>query len=313
VRLKEEKQIMGFKSTLDSANTLAQTQKNGSGQSWGGLMASRFLRQLLRSRTTLFGTVIVVLMLLVAALAPYIAPYEPNAIHSKEMLLSPSSLHLLGTDDLGRDILSRIIFGARVSIMVGAISIGIAMLLGIPLGLFAGFYGGLTDSIFMRIMDVLLAFPAMVLALFIMAILGPSFINAMIAVGIVYTPNFARLVRANVLSIREMAYVEAARSIGSTNARIMFREILPNTVAPLIVQTSLGVAYAILVEAALSFLGMGVQPPTPSWGSMLSEGRLFLATAPWCATFPGLAIFFIVMGLNTLGDGLREVFDPRMR
>jgi peptide/nickel transport system permease protein len=276
-------------------------------------MASRFLRQLRRSRTTLFGMVVVVLMVLTAILAPYIAPYDPDSIHSEAMLKAPSSIHLLGTDDLGRDILSRMIFGARVSIMVGVVSIGIAILLGVPLGLISGFYGGLTDAILMRIMDVLITFPPLILALFIMAVLGPSFINAMIAVGIVYTPNFARLVRANVLQIREMSYVEAARSIGSTNTRIMFREILPNTVAPIIVQASLGVAYAILVEASLSFLGMGVQPPTPSWGSMLSEGRLLLRSAPWCTTFPGVAIFLIVMGMNLLGDGLREVFDPRMR
>lgn len=277
------------------------------------LRVGRFFYRLFRSRGATFGTVVVVLVVLSAVFAPIVAPYDPTDIHSEDMLVAPSGEHILGTDDLGRDILSRIIFGARVSIMVGVVSIGIAMLLGIPLGVMAGFYGGAIDAVFMRIMDVLLAFPALVLALFIIAVLGPSAVNAMIAVGVVYTPNFARLVRANVLSIREMTYVEAARAVGFTRARIMFQEILPNTIAPLIVQASLGVAYAILVEAALGFLGLGVQPPTPSWGSMLSEGRVLLKIAPWYATFPGLAIFFTVFGLNLLGDGLREVLDPRLR
>jgi peptide/nickel transport system permease protein len=273
----------------------------------------RFLRRLFRNRSAVFGAIVVALILFCAIFAPFVAPYSPTAIHSADSLMPPSWKHLLGTDDIGRDLLSRIIFGARVSIMVGVVSIGLATLLGIPLGVISGFYGGATDSIIMRLMDVLLAFPALVLALFIMAVLGPSAFNAMIAIGVVYTPNFARLIRANVLSIREMTYVEAARAIGFSRLHIMFREILPNCIAPVIVQASLGVAYAILVEAALGFLGLGVQPPTPSWGAMLSEGRILLKRAPWYATFPGLAIFFSVLALNLLGDGLREALDPRLR
>lgn len=272
-----------------------------------------FLSRLFRNRAALFGAIVVSIIVLSAIFAPLIAPYSPTSIVGSDALLAPSAKHLLGTDDIGRDLLSRIIFGSRVSLMVGVVSIAIAMLLGVPLGIIAGFYGGATDSIIMRAMDVLLAFPALVLALFIMAVLGPSAVNAMIAIGVVYTPNFARLVRANVLAIREMTYVEAARAIGFDRIHIMFREILPNCIAPLIVQASLGVAYAILVEAALGFLGLGVQPPTPSWGAMLSEGRVLLKKAPWYATFPGLAIFFSVLALNLLGDGLREALDPRLR
>jgi len=274
---------------------------------------SRFMRQLFRNRGAIFGLIVVAIVVACAVFSPLLAPYPPNEIDSINMLLPPSTEHLMGTDDIGRDILSRIIFGARISTIVGIVSIGIAMLLGIPLGVISGFYGGTADSIIMRIMDVLLSFPALVLALFIMAVLGPSAINAMIAIGVVYTPNFARLARANVLSIREMTFVEAARSIGFSQWHIMFREILPNSIAPLIVQASLGVAYAILMEAALGFLGLGVQPPTPSWGSMLSEGRVLLKLAPWYSTFPGLAIFFTVLALNLFGDGLREALDPRLK
>ena len=273
----------------------------------------RFLQRFFRNRGAIFGAIVVGIVLVCAIFAPFVAPYSPTLIVPGEMLLSPSAAHLMGTDDIGRDILSRIIYGARVSIIVGVISIGIAMLLGIPLGILSGYYGKRLDSVIMRFMDVLLAFPALVLALFIMSVLGPSAVNAMIAIGIVYTPNFARLVRANVLSLREMTFIEASRSVGFKSAHIMFREILPNTIAPVIVQASLGVAYAILMEAALGFLGLGVQPPTPSWGAMLSEGRVLLNLAPWYSTFPGLAIFFTVLGLNLLGDGLREALDPHLR
>ena len=273
----------------------------------------RFLRRLFRNRGALFGTLVIGIVILSAVCSPWIAPHSPNEIDSINMLLPPSTEHFMGTDDIGRDIFSRIIYGARVSTVVGIVSIGIAMLLGVPLGVISGFYGGIADSAIMRIMDVLLSFPALVLALFIMAVLGPSAVNAMIAIGVVYTPNFARLARANVLFIREMTFVEAARSIGFSQWHIMFREVLPNTVAPLIVQASLGVAYAILMEAALGFLGLGVQPPTPSWGAMLSEGRVLLKLAPWYSTFPGLAIFFTVLAINLFGDGLREALDPRLK
>jgi peptide/nickel transport system permease protein len=271
------------------------------------------LRALLGSRTAAFGLGLTVLLVLVAMLAPWIAPYRPDEIHPIDSLTPPSARYLLGTDDLGRDILSRIVFGARVSLMVGAIAIGIAAVAGVPLGLLAGSAGGRVDSLLMRLMDAMLAFPAILLAIALMAVLGPSLHNAMIAIGIIYVPAFARITRANVLSLREKEFVEAARALGAGSLYVAALVILPNCLSPLIVQGSLGVANAILVEAALSFLGLGVQPPDPSWGSMLAFGRSLLSQAPWYATFPGLAIFVTVLSLNFLGDGLREALDPRLR
>jgi ABC-type dipeptide/oligopeptide/nickel transport system permease subunit len=227
--------------------------------------------------------------------------------------MAPSARYWLGTDDLGRDILSRIIFGARVSLMVGTIAIGIAAVAGVSLGLAAGFLGGRIDGLIMRVMDALLAFPAILLAIALMAVLGPSLENAMIAIGIISIPTFARITRANVLSLREQEFVEAARALGGGGLYLALVVILPNCLSPIIVQASLGVGNAILVEAALSFLGLGVQPPEPSWGSMLAFGRSLLGQAPWYATFSGLAIFVTVLALNFLGDGLREALDPRLR
>ena len=227
--------------------------------------------------------------------------------------MAPSARYWLGTDDLGRDILSRIIFGARVSLMVGTIAIGIAAVAGVSLGLAAGFLGGRIDGLIMRVMDALLAFPAILLAIALMAVLGPSLENAMIAIGIISIPAFARITRANVLSLREKEFVEAARALGGGGLYLASVVILPNCLSPIIVQASLGVGNAILVEAALSFLGLGVQPPEPSWGSMLAFGRSLLGQAPWYATFSGLAIFVTVLALNFLGDGLREALDPRLR
>jgi len=271
------------------------------------------LRVLLRSRTAAFGLGLTVVLVLLAVLAPWVAPYRPHEIHPIDSLSPPSSRYLLGTDDLGRDVLSRIIYGARVSLSVGAIAIGIAAAAGVSLGLAAGYVGGRLDALIMRVMDALLAFPAILLAIALMAVLGPSLENAMIAIGIINIPAFARITRANVLSIREKEFVEAARALGAWTSYIAVLVILPNCLSPLIVQGSLGLANAILVEAALSFLGLGVQPPEPSWGSMLAFGRNLLAQAPWYATFPGLAIFVTVLGLNFLGDGLREALDPRLR
>ena len=271
------------------------------------------LRVLLGSRTAAFGLGLTVLLVLVALLAPWVAPYRPDEIHPLDGLSPPSTRYLLGTDDLGRDILSRIVYGARVSLMVGVIAIGIATLAGVTLGLLAGYTGGRTDALIMRVMDALLAFPAILLAIALMAVLGPSLQNAMIAIGIIYVPTFARITRANVLSLREKEFVEAARALGAGGLYIAALVILPNCLSPLVVQGSLGVANAILVEAALSFLGLGVQPPEPSWGSMLAFGRSLLVQAPWFATFPGLAIFVTVLGLNFLGDGLREALDPKLR
>jgi peptide/nickel transport system permease protein len=271
------------------------------------------VRTLLQSRTALFGLVLSVLLVLTAVLAPWLAPYRPDEIHPIDSLMAPSARYWLGTDDLGRDILSRIIFGARVSLMVGTIAIGIAALAGVSLGLAAGFLGGRTDGLIMRVMDALLAFPAILLAIALMAVLGPSLENAMIAIGIISIPAFARITRANVLSLREQEFVEAARALGCGGLYLAAVVILPNCLSPIIVQASLGVGNAILVEAALSFLGLGVQPPEPSWGSMLAFGRSLLGQAPWYATFSGLSIFVTVLALNLLGDGLREALDPRLR
>jgi peptide/nickel transport system permease protein len=273
----------------------------------------KVVRTLLQSRTALFGLVLSVLLVVVAVLAPRIAPYRPVEIHPIDSLMAPSARYWLGSDDLGRDILSRIIFGARVSLMVGTIAIGIAAVAGVSLGLAAGFLGGRIDGLIMRVMDALLAFPAILLAIALMAVLGPSLENAMIAIGIISIPAFARITRANVLSLREKEFVEAARALGGGGFYLASVVILPNCLSPIIVQASLGVGNAILVEAALSFLGLGVQPPDPSWGSMLAFGRSLLGQAPWYATFSGLAIFVTVLALNFLGDGLREALDPRLR
>ncbi|MHB1005707.1 MAG: ABC transporter permease [Chloroflexota bacterium] len=272
-----------------------------------------FWRRYRRNRTSVLGLVLLALVVLCALFANYIAPYDPFFVNPSDSLLPPSGQYLLGTDDIGRDILSRIIHGARVSLMVGLISISIAAGCGVPLGLAAGFYGRLADAVIMRMLDALLAFPAILLAIFILAVLGPSIQNAMVAIGVIYIPAFARITRANVLSVKQKEYVEAARAMGAHDRRIMARTILPNCLPPIIVQASLGFAYAILVEAALSFLGLGVQPPQPSWGSMLGAGRSLIGAAPWFATFPGLAIFLTVLALNFIGDGLREALDPHMR
>jgi len=292
----------------------AAAERGGLAERAGSAEGTRaFLRRFGRSRTAALGVVIVGLVLLGALGAPWLAPHDPLATRAVDALQPPSARYWLGTDDIGRDILSRIIYGSRVSLYVGAISITIAAGLGVTLGLVAGYYGRLVDGFVMRFLDALLAFPAILKAIFIMAVLGPSIQNAMIAIGIIYTPAFARIVRANVLSLKQKEFVEAGRAIGAGDLRLMFRTLLPNCLSPLIVQASLGVGYAVLVESGLSFLGLGTQPPEPSWGSMLSAGRSFLSLAPWYATFPGLAIFITVLGLNFVGDGLREALDPHLR
>lgn len=279
-------------------------------EAWGPLSIAR---RVVRNRLAAVGVVILVVLFVTAAGASWIAPYAPEAQIPTAALQGPSWTHPFGTDNIGRDIFSRVVFGTRVSLVVGLVSMVIAMFLGIALGLVSGYYGGLADTLIMRAMDALLAFPAILLAIFIVAVLGPSLMNAILAVGIVYTPTFARLVRAGALSIREQEFLEAARAMGAGDLRIMLNAILRNSLSPIIVQFSLGVGYAILVEAGLSFLGLGVQPPTPAWGSMLGAGRNYMAFAPWLTAFPGLAIFVTVLGFNFVGDGLREAFDPRMR
>ncbi|HSJ36394.1 MAG TPA: ABC transporter permease [Acidimicrobiia bacterium] len=267
----------------------------------------------MRNRLAVTGLMILLVLVAVAILATLIAPYGINEIDVTNRLSPPSGDHWFGTDELGRDVFSRVIIAARVSLQVGFIAVGIALALGVPIGLLSGYYGGWVDSILMRIMDILFSIPAIVLAIAILAALGPDLVNAMIAIGIVYTPIFARITRGSVLSLRDAVFVRAARSVGATDLRILGTHILPNVIAPIIVQTSLSLAFAILAEAALSFLGLGVQPPNPAWGRMLSEGRGFFQQAPWMAIFPGLAIFVTVFAFNAFGDGLRDALDPQQR
>ncbi|MFD6756970.1 MULTISPECIES: ABC transporter permease [Micromonospora] len=259
----------------------------------------------------LTGTAVLVLLVVVGVAGPWLAPSGINDVDVDRMLQAPSWAHPFGTDELGRDVLSRVMVAARVSLQVGAVSVGIALLAGVTLGLFAGYYRGWVDNLLMRCMDVLFAFPVLLLAVAIVAVLGPGLLTAMIAIGVVYTPIFARVTRAGVLSVREQVFVRAAVSIGASDLRIMRRHVLPNIAAPLIVQTSLSLAFAILSEAALSFLGLGVQPPAPAWGRMLYDGRGFVTDAWWLGVFPGAAIFCTVLAFNLVGDALRDVLDPR--
>lgn len=271
------------------------------------------LRRLAKHPTGIIGVAIVALLILVGIFGPAFAPYDPNEMDFAERFVSPNSSHLMGADDFGRDILSRLMVGARVSLQVALIAVGIATVTGTLLGMVAGYSNRLVDELIMRAMDVLFAFPAILLAIAILAALGRGVANAMIAIGIVYTPIFARIARSAVISVRGEEFVEAALAIGASRGRILFRHIFPNSLAPLIVEISLSLAFAILAEAALSFFGLGTQPPDPSWGRMLSEGRAFFRQSIWLGVFPGLAIMLTVMGFNFLGDGLRDVLDPRMK
>lgn len=271
------------------------------------------LRILVRNRVAMSGLAILVLMSLLAVLAPAIAPYDPDAVDILHQLEAPSKAHILGTDLYGRDIFSRILYGGRITLVVGLIAVGIAASIGIVLGLIAGFYGGAVDSIIMRLVDVLLAFPRILLALSIVGMLGPGLLNVMVAVGIAGITGYARLVRGSVLSAKENVYVEAARVVGCPDRIILRRHLLPNVIGPVIVLATLDVAAAILSASSLSFLGLGVQPPTAEWGAMLNEGRQYLRTAPWITLFPGLAIMISVLSINMLGDGLRDALDPRMK
>ena len=268
-------------------------------------------RQFRKQRLGLIGGGILCMLLLMALLAPVLAPYDPLAQDLYQRLQPPSADHWLGTDDFGRDILSRIVFGSRISLRIGLIAISLALTGGTLFGLVAGYRGGMVDMLIMRSMDLMLAFPSILLAIAIVAVIGPGIENAILAVSIVLVPQFARLVRSSVLTVREATYVEAARALGATESRLLFYSILPNCTAPLIVQTTLGMGTAILDAAGLSFLGLGAQPPVPEWGAMLSGGRELLLRAPWVMTFPGLAIFAVVLGLNLFGDGLRDALDPK--
>jgi len=258
----------------------------------------------------LSGLLIVAVITALAVLAPVIAPFDPLEMQKGEQFLPPSTTNLFGTDEFGRDIFSRTLYAGRISLLAGAFAVLVAASIGVPLGLVAGYIGRLTDTIIMRTMDSVLAFPAVLLALAIVAVLGPSSLNAMIAVAIVSIPNFARIARAAMLTQKSTDYVEAARSIGASDWRIVFRTILPNSLAPILVQITLAVAFAILIEAALSFLGLGTQPPDASWGAMLLTGRSHLRRAWWYGFFPGLFITLLVLGLNNLGEALRDALDP---
>lgn len=271
------------------------------------------VRLLARDRVVLGAVTVLGLVVLAAIVGPLVTPYPPNAIDVPNRLLPPSLAHPFGTDELGRDVFSRVIVGARVSVQVGVVAVGLSFTAGVPAGLVAGFYGGKVDDVIMRIMDVLYAFRAILLAIAILAVLGPGITNAMIAISIVYTPIFARVTRSSALSVRQELYVRAARSCGASDLRLLRLHILPGVLGPVIVQTSLSLAFAILAEAALSFLGLGTQPPDPSWGRMLSEARGFVGLAPWMVLFPGLAIFGTILALNLLGDAMRDVLDPRSR
>jgi peptide/nickel transport system permease protein len=275
--------------------------------------AWKTFRLLWRNRLAAMGSIIILLLLFFTLAGPALSPHDPVGIDMNARLHPPSLRHPFGTDDFGRDVLSRVLSGASISLKVGVIAVGISMFAGTLLGAISGYYSGWLDEVIMRLMDVLFAFPAILLAIAILAALGPGISNAMIAIGIVYTPIFARITRGSVLTVREEVYVRAARSIGCHDGRILFIHILPNVIAPVIVETTLSLAFAILSEAALSFLGLGTQPPDPSWGRMLSESRGYIQDAPWLGIFPGLAIMFTVMGFNFLGDGLRDALDPRMK
>lgn len=270
-----------------------------------------FWRRLRRNRLALLGLAVVAALILVALLAPQLAPRDPSAQALEDKRSTPSAAYPLGADEFGRDILSRLIYGSRVALLAGGVSVLIALALGTTIGTAAAYYGGLVDHVSMRVMDVLLAFPYLLLAIVIISALGPGLMNTILAVGIWATPGFARVIRGTVLSIKAQEYVTAARVIGGGTSRIITRHILPNCISVAIVYSALYMANAILLEAALSFLGLGVQPPTPSWGLMVSTGRDFLLVAPHIATFPGLAIALAVLGFNLLGDGLRDALDPR--
>jgi peptide/nickel transport system permease protein len=269
------------------------------------------VRRALRHPLVVTGSIIVLALAVVAVFGHWLAPFDPTAMDFTARFAPPSLAHPFGTDDFGRDVFSRVLYGAAVSFEVAFIAVGISGSVGVLLGLLAGFLGGWLDELIMRVMDVLFAFPAVLLAITVMAILGRGVGNAMIAIAIVYIPIFARVTRGAVISVRGREFVTAARAMGQGPWRIMLRHILPNALGPIIVQTSLSLAFAILAEAALSFFGLGTQPPAPSWGRMLSEGRSFLHQAPWMGIFPGLAIMASVLGFNLLGDGLRDVLDPR--
>jgi peptide/nickel transport system permease protein len=282
----------------------AATARNAPSRAW--------IRTLTRRRVTVVGVVLVGLVVLVAALAPALARWDPLALDVKSRLERPGGRHWLGTDDVGRDVLSRVLHGARISVVVGGAVVLLSVVAGLAVGLAAGYYRPL-DNVLMRVMDGLMAFPAIILSIALMASLGPSLRNVVVALAVVYTPRIARIVRGSVLVVRELPYVEAARALGAPGPTILARHVLPNCLSPVIVQATFLFALAVLGEAALSFLGVGAPPATPSWGNILAEGRLYIQQAPWLTLAPGVAIMATIVGLNLFGDGLRDALDPKLR
>jgi peptide/nickel transport system permease protein len=277
----------------------------------GATPGQRAWRRLLRRRGAMLGLVIVIFFVVIATFAPYIAPYDPVATSWSAVRKAPSAQYWFGTDEIGRDVLSRVIWGARASLLAGLVSVCISMALGVPIGLLAAYVGGWTDGLISRFTDSMLAVPFLILAIALAAFLGPSLTNAMIAIGVSATPVFIRLTRAQVLAVKVEDFVEAARAVGNPHWRIALRHILPNVLPPLIVQSTLAIAAAVIAEASLSFLGLGQQPPAPSWGSMLNTAKNFVDQAPWMAIWPGVSIFLLVLSFNLLGDGLRDALDPK--
>lgn len=267
----------------------------------------------MRNRLAMVGLVIIVVFVGIAVFAPWIAPYDPTASSFSKRLATPSSEHWLGNDELGRDLFSRLVYGARISLRIGIISIGIGIVFGVPLGLVSGYYGRWIDMIVQRVIDVMLAFPGILLAIVLVSAFGVGLENVMLAVGIVSIPTYARIVRGSALALKESEFVQAARAAGAKDITIIFRHVLPNCMAPVIVQSSLQVGSAILWAAGLGFLGLGAQPPAPEWGTILSRGRQYLLVAPHVTTFTGLSIMLVVLGFNLLGDGLRDALDPRLK
>ena len=294
--------------SIRKRNMIEQRELGPANTLWGDA-----LRRLIRHRLAMFGSVVLLIVIVLGIFGPAITPYDPNAMDFSQRFAIPSPEHWMGTDDFGRDIFSRIIIGARISLQVGLVAVSVATIFGTSLGLIAGYSTRITDEVIMRAMDVLYAFPAILLAIAILAALGRGIGNAMFAIGLVYIPIFARIARAAVLGIRNEEFIIAAKAMGAGDIRILLTHILPNVLSPIIVEITLSLAFAILAEAALSFFGLGTQPPDPSWGRMLSEGRDFFRQSGWMGVFPGLAIFFTVMGFNFLGDGLRDALDPKLR
>ncbi|MTV49151.1 ABC transporter permease subunit [Heliobacillus mobilis] len=272
-----------------------------------------FLERFFRSNSAVIGLVLLLILVAAALFAPVFAPYDPYESNMPNALTAPNSAHLMGTDELGRDIFSRILYGARISLVVGVQAVSLALICGVVLGAVAGYYGGKVDTVIMGFMDVMLSFPSILLAIAFMTVLGRGIDKAVIAIGIVSIPQYARIVRSSVLSVKENVYVTAARAIGNGDGRLIFVHILPNVLAPIIVRATIGISDAILEAAALGFLGLGVAPPTAEWGTMLGSGRQTIFNAPHIVTFPGLAITMTVMAFNLLGDGLRDVLDPRLK